>query len=211
MGGLGADQMGHPDSYSPDDTRISMVGNTIMVSLLTTGNNGFELQLSPPLDLPIGQFPPGSYNVQVTRRGQGLGSSGPLGGSMFTVSARAKGAPLWDFSDLWYDPSESGWGINLMQHPSGIIFATWFVYGQDGKPTWYFIPEGTWTQPNEYRGPIYKTTGPYFGGVFDPAAVTVTLAGSAVIGFQQNDYDHAGFQFTVDGVTVNKIIQRQSF
>jgi len=159
----------------------------------------------------VGNFPAGTYTVEVVRRSQGLGSSGALGSATFTVPPRVKGEPLWNFTDLWFNPAESGWGVNFVQHPSGIIFATWFVYGPDGKPVWYHIPEGTWTLPNEYRGPVYRTTGPYFGGVFDPNAVTVTLVGSAVIGFDEHDFNRGGFEFTIDGVKVTKIVQRQSF
>src|SRR5512137_2034457 len=49
-----------------------------------------------------------------------------------------------DQSDLWWaDPpgSENGWGIQFVQSDSvsqSIIFATMFVYGKTGAPTWYF-------------------------------------------------------------------------
>lgn len=211
QGGLGLDQMGFPDSYRAADTLISMSGNTITVSLLTVGNDGFQLSPSLPVDLPIGQFPSGSYTVQVIRRSEGAGTSGSLGLATFHVSARNRADPLWNVTDLWFNSSESGWGINLVQHPSGVIFATWFVYGPDGKPIWYAIPDGDWANPTEYRGAIYRTTGPYFGGPFDPATVTVTPVGNAIINFVSWDFDRASFHFTVDGVTVTKLIQRQSF
>ena len=41
-----------------------------------------------------------------------------------------------DFSDLWFNPAESGWGVNL-NHQMDVIFATLFVYGPDGKAKWY--------------------------------------------------------------------------
>jgi hypothetical protein len=211
QGGLGLDQMGFPDSYRAEDTLISMSGNTITVSLLTVGNNGFQLVPSLPLDLPIGQFPAGSYSVLVTRRSEGAGTAGSLGLATFNVSPRGRSDPLWNFTDLWWNPSESGWGINLVQHPSGVIFATWFVYGPDGKPIWYAIPDGDWVSPTEYRGVIYRTTGPFFGGPFSAAAVAVTPVGNATINFVFWDFESASFQFTIDGATVTKQIQRQSF
>jgi hypothetical protein len=210
-GALGVDVPGKPDSYDPTGTEISMVGNVITVSLLMIGNSDFELSPSQPVDIPVGSFPAGDYVVQLIKRSQGLGSSGPVGSSAFHVSARSSAQPLWDFTDLWWTPAESGWGFNVTQHPSGIIFATWFVYAEDGTPTWYFIPEGSWTSPYQYRGPIYKSTGPFFGGVFNPSAVTVTLAGSAILGFDSIHYDRAVFVLTADGKTVTKQVQRQSF
>src|SRR5215831_3630119 len=32
-----------------------------------------------------------------------------------------------NFSDLWWNPAESGWGVNLQQQ-GNILFATWFTY-----------------------------------------------------------------------------------
>jgi len=38
-----------------------------------------------------------------------------------------------DYTDLWYLPAESGWGVNVVQQ-NDIVFATFFVYGPDGTP-----------------------------------------------------------------------------
>src|SRR5271168_1538879 len=66
-----------------------------------------------------------------------------------------------DQSDLWYISAESGWGIQLVQRGT-VIFATLFVYGPSGQPTWYTatmdnVSGFTWT------GTLYATTGTYFG------------------------------------------------
>jgi hypothetical protein len=41
-----------------------------------------------------------------------------------------------DQSDLWWIPGEPGWGIQFVQR-GALIFATMFVYAQNGTPTWY--------------------------------------------------------------------------
>ena len=46
-----------------------------------------------------------------------------------------KTATSTDVSDLWWNPAESGWGLQMVQE-SGFVFATLFIYGQDGRPTW---------------------------------------------------------------------------
>ena len=38
-----------------------------------------------------------------------------------------------DFTDLWWNPSESGWGLSLVQHPTRAMFGVWYTYGLDGK------------------------------------------------------------------------------
>ena len=45
------------------------------------------------------------------------------------VPRTASNAPFADFTDLWWGgPSESGWGLNLIQHPSNQIFGVWYTY-----------------------------------------------------------------------------------
>jgi len=41
-----------------------------------------------------------------------------------------------DYTDLWYIPTESGWGLNVIQQ-GNVMFATLFVYGTDNTPRWY--------------------------------------------------------------------------
>jgi len=75
-----------------------------------------------------------------------------------------------DQSDLWYIPSESGWGMQLVQRDS-VIFATLFVYGQNNQPTWY-VSTMNYTSNLTWTGPLYATTGPWFGTVpFNPQNV----------------------------------------
>ena len=116
-----------------------------------------------------------------------------------------------DYSDLWGggqpNPTESGWGLNLIQQ-GDVIFATWFVYAQNGAPTWYSAtlnPSGgstTWTGQL-----IFVPSGPYFGGAWTGTPATTTV-GSATITFANAN---AGtLSYTVNGVPVNKSISRFS-
>ena len=43
-----------------------------------------------------------------------------------------------NYQDLWWNPSESGWGINIAQQ-GDVMFATWFIYGASRQPTWIFL------------------------------------------------------------------------
>jgi len=94
-------------------------------------------------------------------------------------------APNWGFdhTDLWFNASESGWGLALAQHGNN-IFGVWYTYDTDGQPLWFVLPGGTFSGATSFSGDLYRTTGPYFGsGTFDPAQVVVTKAGSASITF----------------------------
>lgn len=197
------------NTYNTRATRVSMAGNKVSVSV-ELFNNEFGSPAAS-MDLPLGQFPAGSYEVEVSRRLPDGTSAGVVGTTTFAVSPRTTPEPLWNHTDMWWNPSESGWGLNIVQHGSGIIFATWFVYGQDGRSTWYVVPEGQWRTPSEYRGPLYRTTGPYFGGQFNPQLVSVTLVGSATLTFSEQDSNLASASFVIDGVTIFKFLRRQSF
>ena len=122
----------------------------------------------------------------------------------------ATAARTTDYSDLWFVPTESGWGIQLVQQ-SLTIFATMFVYGPDGQPTWYtatlnYQGAGTFA----WNGDLIKTTGPWFGSAsFDSTAVTRTVVGSMTFSGSTTDLHLGTLTYTVNGVQVVKQIQRQ--
>lgn len=111
-----------------------------------------------------------------------------------------------DWSDIWWNPAESGWGIQLVQE-GGTVFATLFVYGADGRPTW-FIAVLTLSGGNVLSGPLFATTGPYFGSDFNPAATTVRQVGTMT--FVASSIATAALTYVVDGVVVTKAIERQT-
>ncbi len=120
--------------------------------------------------------------------------------------ARATSAHT-DLSDIWWNPAESGWGMQMVN--TGIfVFATIYIYGPDGKPMWL---TGQLTLSGAggvtYSGPLYATTGPYFGGPFNPGAVGATQVGTMT--FVLTTVTSGQLTYTVDGVVVTKSVQRQ--
>ena len=90
-----------------------------------------------------------------------------------------------DFTDLWWNPAQSGWGMNIV-HQGDTSFITLFVYGPDGQPTWYsasdarayaYSPGGL----PYFAGTLHRTTGPWHGGTFDPREVRLVVVGSISI------------------------------
>jgi hypothetical protein len=200
-------------------TKVLINGRKITVSLVV-GRSADLPEPFPKLDLPLGSFPGGNaFDVEVVVQdinGQFLRS---LGTASFSIPARASGEPLWNLTDLWWKPEESGWGFNMIQHGSGVIFATWFVYGPDNKPIWYVVPGGQWSDTGMvFRGPIYQTSGPTFcfqGDLvctdFDPSKVARTLVGDAMISVNGTDFDNAIITMTINGKTLARSVRRQSF
>jgi hypothetical protein len=125
--------------------------------------------------------------------------------------ALARPAAAVDYTDIWYIPAESGWGVNLVQ-ADDFIFATFFIYGPASQPpgnapTWYTAQlrlqsNGTWT------GPVYLTTGTYFGSPWNTANNSVTAVGSAT--FTPTSAITGTLAYNVGTVSVTKSIQRQT-
>jgi len=117
-----------------------------------------------------------------------------------------------DFSDLWFNPAEEGWGVNVIQQ-NDIQFITLFVYGPDNKPKWYVAPAtvffGTINGRLTFSGPLYETTGPFLGApVFDESQVNVVRAGD--LAFAADQVGSATLSYTVGNQTITKAIQRQT-
>ena len=119
-------------------------------------------------------------------------------------------APAFNYSDMWFNPSESGWGIDVIQHPSHVIFAVWFTYDTDGNRTWYVLPSGSWSSPNTYSGTLYQTSGPPANaGTFNAASVRVTAVGTGTLTF--SDANNGTWTYIVNGASGTKAITRQTF
>jgi hypothetical protein len=124
---------------------------------------------------------------------------------VFQPQAYAQASPV--YSDLWWNPSESGWGINL-NHQNDIIFATWFTYGANNTNTWYVMSDLRRQADGSFTGIIYQTTGVPFNQINGAASTrSVNNVGNATLRFTSAA---AGtFSYTVNGVSQSKNIVRQ--
>jgi hypothetical protein len=150
-----------PNPFSGDHpfgAKVSMAGNVISVLLFSDVDLGVY-----DYDVELGRFPAGTYTVQFA--GFGVDARD----AQFTVADAPRppppnfmmpAIPAVNYSDMWWTPSESGWGLTIVQGPTNVLFAVWFVYDASGKPTWYTLQPGQWTSASFmtiYTGPIYKT------------------------------------------------------
>jgi hypothetical protein len=117
-----------------------------------------------------------------------------------------------NYQGLWFNPSESGWGINFA-HEGDIIFASWFTYDATGKG-WWLVMTATKTAPNTYTGTLFQGTGPAFDAVpfpplGAPGGAMPASVGTGTLTF--TDANNASFMYTVNGITQTKAITRQLF
>jgi len=131
-------------------------------------------------------------------------------GLAFAMPARATTYSI-DFTDIWWNAAESGWGINVIQS-SDVIFATLFVYGQDNTARWYSATlQPSSPQPSgqtRFTGQLIRTTGPWFGApVFTTPPVGSVPVGNITLSF--NSPVTGTLEYDVDTVRVFKQITRQ--
>lgn len=122
--------------------------------------------------------------------------------------AMAFRAAAADYTDIWFNHTESGWGVNVVQSDA-LLFMTFFIFGADNKPTWY-VATVTRDGSGNFNGQLFATTGTYFGAPWNPA----DKAGSAQVGtasFQPTSAYTANLIYALNGgPTVTKAIERQA-
>ncbi|MDP4028637.1 MAG: fibronectin type III domain-containing protein [Gallionella sp.] len=124
------------------------------------------------------------------------------------VFATGLTAPVPDFSDLWWNPDESGWGVSLTQQ-YGTIFAVAYGYDANGKPIWY-VASDCRVDGNYCSGSLYQVKG---GTVptttWDGTNLVVTTVG--FIEFVFDDASNGTMNYFINGVAGTKVITRQLF
>lgn len=129
------------------------------------------------------------------------------------AAATSLSAAAGEYTDLWWNPQESGWGANIVQQGE-TAFVTLFVYGPDGKPTWYVVPAAqVFAYDNgghpAFRGTLYRTQGPWQGGPFDASKVQVQPAGTMTM--EPTAGGGILLYYEAEGLSITKHLVRQTF
>ena len=199
---------------------VTMFNNKLTVTMRSFDVNAPDAGPNPPssdvsstsADVILGRFPQGSYTVETLFLNRANGTLTFVGTTQFSVSedlaARNSDYPAYDFTDLWWNPAESGWGISIHTKRQA-FFAAWFAYDSSGNPTWYTLQGGSWRTPKSYTGAIYATHAAPNSGLGPLSALTFALVGNGTMDF--DGFDNATFSFTVNGGSNFKNITRQVF
>ena len=178
---------------APDGSEFAQTQN----SVATTATNGSNWWA--PLALPS-NAPVGTWMVEAR-----------VADSVFQIpfTVSADGAPIANYTDLWWNPAEPGWGVNL-SHQGEKLFATWFTYDNDGAGLWLVMSDGV-EQAGAIGGPLYRTTGTPLEQISGQPATTGAPAAVGAASFRFTDADHATMTYTVNGITQSKSLTRQRF
>lgn len=105
-------------------------------------------------------------------------------------------------TNIWWQPSESGWGLFLVDQES-MQFPAWYTYGKDGKATW-FIGAASPKQGGVYQGDVFAYTGVPFDQISGQASDPAKRVGE--VQFTRSG-DRLNFSYTVDGQTQTKQLE----
>lgn len=138
-----------------------------------------------------------------------------LASLLFAVSTAAyANSASTDLSDMWWNPNESGWGMNVA-HQNDTLFITLYVYANNSAPTWYVAPQVDYVRPSSggsglvYSGALYATSGPWLGGAWNPSQFNYRQVGAITI--TTTAIDTATVSYSVEGVAVQKSVTRQTW
>ena len=124
--------------------------------------------------------------------------------TVFLLFASMNAAAL-EYTDVYSNPAEPGWGVFLVQSDT-TQFLAFFIYGPDGKPTWY-TAQLTQDANGNYNGPLYAITGTYFANPWQ--GYNIAPVGTA--SFEPSDIYHATLRYSLTGgPTIVKSVARQS-
>ncbi len=200
--------------FWPPSVRVTLESNMFRV----TQDLGY---CSPPgptqiVDVRLGMLPAGDYRVEVFD--SHTPGRLPLDTLAFQVRDPVEVAvfpppprPLTDYSGLWFDPRESGWGLSLHQGATHTVFGLLFVYDGQRQPDWYSLQGGRWTTSTMWTASVFRTTGPGIANpVFDPALVQYATSGTVTIDFTQapGEEGRARLTYTINNVSANRVVQR---
>ena len=123
------------------------------------------------------------------------------------VFATGTAVPAIDYTDLWWNANESGWGIAITQQNT-MIFATWYSYDSGGNAIWN-VASSCPVSGNGCTGDLYQVSGgspitaPWKGNIVAPKVGSVTFA--------FDDANNGTMSYTINGVAGSRTITRQPF
>jgi lysyl endopeptidase len=121
-----------------------------------------------------------------------------------------------NYTDMWWNANESGWGFQVTHHPGagnapGNIFGTWYTYDEAGNQLFVTLSGCDITPFNgsTCAGRIYRATGtPYNAPVFTGTR-SVTAIGVGTLNFTSSTT--GSFTYQIGSTTITKNITRFPF
>ncbi len=126
-----------------------------------------------------------------------------------TYSAQPSFATATNYQDLWWVPTESGWGVNITHQGTlpAKIFATWYTYDIDGSLMWLsaLAIQGA---DSAYSGPVIRNSGPTWNN-FNASDVSKQPVGTATFSFPDGSHMNFSASIQLSGMAAPTQITKQ--
>lgn len=136
--------------------------------------------------------------------------NGASGSKSITRWIFAAGAspPAVDYTDLWSNPNEAGWGVALTQE-FGVIVAAWFAYDANGNPVWY-VASSCPVSGNGCSADLYQIKGgSELTVAWNDSNMVVTKVGEVTFAFTAAN--NGSMSYSINGAMGNRVITRAAF
>lgn len=160
----------------------------------------------------------GAITSLLLTNAQAQGVATALGGTRVAASKATAATPVdsahlslttTDFSDGWWVPAESGWGVNIL-HQESVMALAFYLYDGNNQPVWYLGRASFVSAELGYQGTLSRSTGSGFGVVpYNPSAFTSTLVGS--VSFRPTSIYDAVLTYNVGNTAITKNVTRIAF
>jgi hypothetical protein len=202
------DQSAQPVWYVMSDCRILTAGNCTGDIYRVTGGTAPTAAWAPNLALTTAGT--GTLTFSDANNGvfnftlNGVAGSKTIERQTFSNNTQPQAV---DYTDLWWNAAESGWGVALTQD-AGMIFAAWYTYDAANQPVWYVASSCPLTGSG-CTGEVYKVTGGSMPTSAWAPSLAVNPVGSVTFAFTNSST--GTMSYTINGVAGSRAITRQPF
>lgn len=124
-----------------------------------------------------------------------------------TTASRASAT---NYTDLWWNPAQQGWGLNIV-HQGEVIFFGWYTYGPDQRPMWV-TGTGQRQANGSYSGDLNRPlSGTPLSQINGSPATSFPVPKVGTFSLSFSNGENASFNWTLDGVTQTRALTRFAF
>ncbi len=102
---------------------------------------------------------------------------------------------------IWWNPIESGWGLNINQQ-GGTIFAAWYTYGSNNEPLWLVASDVKRNASGAFAGKVFRTTGVPLAQINGDAIRSVAEVGNLTLTPNADGGMQFGYQVVLGGESI---------
>jgi hypothetical protein len=115
----------------------------------------------------------------------------------------AEAPAVVNFTDLWHNPSEPGWGV-FLDHQGTTLFASLFTHNAAGDPTWFVMSNGERQADGAFVGELYRARGPLATG-------RTGIESVGTMRFAPGEGNSAKLSYSVGSIAQTKAVERFRF